>query len=95
MKSTKKIPRSEIFGHQKDCARSPNDDRMVAAGTSKSTPYCIKLVTGAKQKGENTYLVINKLQIPELVHRQRFESGMEERDSVQPLQEFGDRVAVH
>jgi hypothetical protein len=37
---TKKIPSKVMFGHQKDCARSPNVERMVAAGTSSSTPNC-------------------------------------------------------
>jgi hypothetical protein len=37
---TKKIPRREIFGHQNDCARRPKVERIVAAGTSSSTPYC-------------------------------------------------------
>jgi len=36
---TKKMPRSVMFGHQNDCARRPNVDRIVAAGTSSSTPY--------------------------------------------------------
>lgn len=40
VKVTKKMPRSVIFGHQKDCARRPNVERIVAAGTSSSTPYC-------------------------------------------------------
>ena len=35
----KKIPRRATLGHQKDCARRPKVDRMVAAGTSRSTPY--------------------------------------------------------
>jgi hypothetical protein len=38
---TKKMPRSDMFGHQNDCARRPNVDRIVAAGTSSSTPYCV------------------------------------------------------
>jgi hypothetical protein len=41
---TKKMPSNVMFGHQKDCARSPNVERIVAAGTSSSTPYCVVLV---------------------------------------------------
>ena len=36
---TKKMPSSVMFGHQNDCARRPNVERIVAAGTSSSTPY--------------------------------------------------------
>jgi hypothetical protein len=36
---TKKMPSSDMFGHQNDCARRPNVERIVAAGTSSSTPY--------------------------------------------------------
>ena len=39
VKAPKKIPNSPMFGHQKDWARKPNVDKIVAAGTSKSTPY--------------------------------------------------------
>ena len=39
---TKKMPSSATFGHQNDCARSPNVERIVAAGTSSSTPYCAR-----------------------------------------------------
>lgn len=38
---TKKMPSNVMFGHQKDCARSPNVERIVAAGTSSSTPYYV------------------------------------------------------
>jgi hypothetical protein len=48
---TKKIPRSEIFGHQNDCARRPNVERIVAAGTSSSTPY-YRCVLGFLKHGE-------------------------------------------
>jgi hypothetical protein len=37
--ATKKMPSSDMFGHQNDCARRPNVERIVAAGTSSSTPY--------------------------------------------------------
>ena len=36
---TKKMPSSDMFGHQNDCARRPNVERIVAVGTSSSTPY--------------------------------------------------------
>ncbi|SRR6266702_498637 len=41
VKVTKKMPSNVMFGHQNDCARSPNVERIVAAGTSSSTPYCV------------------------------------------------------
>jgi len=39
----KNIPRSAILGHQNDRALRPNVDRIVAAGTSNSTPYLCSL----------------------------------------------------
>lgn len=35
----KNMPRNATLGHQNDCARSPKVERIVAAGTSRSTPY--------------------------------------------------------
>ena len=36
---TKNMPSKVMFGHQNDWARRPNVERIVAAGTSSSTPY--------------------------------------------------------
>jgi hypothetical protein len=86
---TKKMPSSDKFGHQNDCARRPNVERIVAAGTSSSTPYYVR---GSESfspdvgKGRTTYLIFLQLQEAKLVNSERLERGMEEGDSVQPLQ---------
>lgn len=36
----KNIPSSAMLGHQNESALRPNVLRIVAAGTSRSTPYC-------------------------------------------------------
>jgi hypothetical protein len=39
----KKMPSSDMFGHQNNCARRPaNMKRIIAAGTSSLTPYCVR-----------------------------------------------------
>jgi hypothetical protein len=35
----KKMPSSAMLGHQNESALRPKVERMVAAGTSRSTPY--------------------------------------------------------
>jgi hypothetical protein len=94
---TKKMPSSAKFGHQNDCARSPNVERIVAAGTSSSTPYCIcgsnSLSLGVR-KGRTAYLIFLQLQETKLIDSERLERGMEERNSVQPLQPWLDLRSV-
>jgi hypothetical protein len=47
------MPRSEMSGHQKACAEKPNVERMLAAGTSSSTPYYVnKCQASATDKGK-------------------------------------------
>lgn len=80
---TKKMPRRVIFGHQNDCARSPKVDRIVAAGTSSSTPYCRRGSKSLVIKKEGiTHLVLLQLQETKFIDSERLEGGMEERYGV-------------
>ena len=60
---TKKIPSNVMFGHQKDCARRPKVERIVAAGTSSSTPNCVVIVCqiNSAKNGEDTNFVFLEL----------------------------------
>ena len=84
---TKKMPSNVMFGHQKDCARSPNVERIVAAGTSSSTPYCVKQACqiDSQRTGNDTDFVFLKLEEAKLVDGECLKCSVEERDGMQPL----------
>ena len=93
MNATKKMLSSAMFGHQNDCARRPKMDRIVAAGTSISTPYCGTRAENARvsqplhYRKRCAHLDFLELEIAQLVDGERLERGVEERDGVQPLEE--------
>lgn len=43
---------------------------------------------------EKTHLDLLELEISQLIYSQCFKCGMEERDGMEPLQEFGDGLAI-
>lgn len=75
------------------CALKPNMERMVAAGTSMSTPSVSTVPTSTllfnKRGRKERTAVILELQVPDLVDEQRLERCVEERERLEPLEEPG------
>src|ERR1700683_20272 len=87
--------RAEIVCN-KISARSPKIERIVAAGTSNSTPYYSKYSAGfvEERRRDMVYLNLLQLQIPQLVHRECLKSGMEEGNGMQPLEDWNHGLSI-
>ena len=91
-----------MFGHQNDWRKSHRQPRLPNTERGRRERGDTHLGPEAEGRQDrrgghvdvHAVLLLVQLQVPELVHGERLERGVEERDGVQPLEERRHRLAV-